>query len=134
MRNGYLDENPRPKYADGTPAHTKFILYQMRQYDLSKGEFPILTLRKIAWKSAIKEILWIFQKQSNDLSVLNEMGVHYWNDWDVGDLFHTDMVILLIDMICLENVFWMILKMIHMEDIIFVTYGRRKSLKTVQKD
>lgn len=85
LRNGYLDENPRPKYADGTPAHTKFILHQMRQYNLSKGEFPILTLRKIAWKSAIKEILWIFQKQSNDLSVLNEMGVHYWNDWDVGD-------------------------------------------------
>ena len=85
LENGYYDENPRPKYADGTPAHTKLITHQTRQYDLSKGEFPILTLRKIAWKSAIKEILWIFQKQSNDLAVLNEMGVHYWNDWDVGD-------------------------------------------------
>lgn len=57
----------------------------MRQYDLSKCEFPICTLRPIAWKSAIKEMFWIFQKESNDLKLLNEMGVSYWNLWDIGD-------------------------------------------------
>lgn len=85
LQNGIKDENPRPKYEDGTPAHTYFVTHQMRQYDLSKGEFPICTLRPIAWKSAIKEMFWIFQKESNDLKVLNEMGVSYWNLWDIGD-------------------------------------------------
>lgn len=85
LQNGIKDENPRPKYEDGTPAHTYFVTHQMRQYDLSKGEFPICTLRPIAWKSAIKEMFWIFQKESNDLKVLNEMGVHFWDLWDVGD-------------------------------------------------
>ena len=41
LQNGIKDENPRPKYEDGTPAHTYFVTHQMRQYDLSKGEFPI---------------------------------------------------------------------------------------------
>lgn len=85
LQNGIKDENPRPKYEDGTPAHTYFVTHQMRQYDLSKGEFPICTLRPIAWKSAIKEMFWIFQKESNDLKLLNEMGVSYWNLWDIGD-------------------------------------------------
>ena len=61
LENGVMDENPRPKYADGTPAHTCFVTHVVRQYDLSKGEFPICTLRPIAYKSAIKEMLWIFQ-------------------------------------------------------------------------
>lgn len=85
LQNGIKDENPRPKYEDGTPAHTYFVTHQMRQYDLSKGEFPICTLRPIAWKSAIKEMFWIFQKESNDLKLLNDMGVSYWNLWDIGD-------------------------------------------------
>ncbi len=51
---------------------------------MSKGEFPITTLRPIPIKSAIKEILWIYQDQTNDLSVLQEKyGVQYWNDWEV---------------------------------------------------
>lgn len=83
--NGTKDENPRPKYKDGTPAHTYFVTHQLRQYDLAKGEFPILTLRPIAWKSAIKEMFWIFQKESNNLKVLNDMKVFYWNSWDIGD-------------------------------------------------
>lgn len=83
MENGTLDENPRPKYKDGTPAHTYFVNHVMRQYDLSKGEFPICTLRPIAWKSAIKEILWIYQKKSTSLETLrNEFGIKYWDDWE----------------------------------------------------
>ena len=85
LQNGTKDVNPRPKYKDGTPAHTYFVVHQMRQYDLSNGEFPICTLRPIAWKSAIKEMFWIFQKESNDLKILNDMKVFYWNDWNIGD-------------------------------------------------
>ena len=83
LKNGYLDENPRPKYSDGTPAHTYSVNHNVRKYDLSKGEFPITSLRPIAWKSAIKEILWIYQEQSNSLKVLRDKyGVKYWNDWE----------------------------------------------------
>lgn len=85
--NGCKDISPRPKYKDGKPAHTYFVTHNMRQYDLSKGEFPISTLRPIAWKSAIKEMLWIFQDQSNDLSILNDKyNNKIWNDWESNDM------------------------------------------------
>ena len=90
LTEGYLDVNPRPKYADGSPAHTLSINHVMRTYDLSKGEFPITSLRPIAWKSAIKEILWIYQDQSNDLNLLrNKYNVHYWNEWESKDMPNT---------------------------------------------
>ena len=85
LDNGYLDENPRPKYEDGTPAHTLSINHVTRTYDLSKGEFPICTLRPMAWKTAIKEILTIYQKPTNVISEMEEMGVTWWGDWDIGD-------------------------------------------------
>lgn len=90
LNNGTWDENPRPKYADGTPAHTIFVNHVMRQYRLNKGEFPICTLRPIAWKNAIKEILWIYQDQSNSLEVLeNKYDIHWWNEWQSKDLPRT---------------------------------------------
>lgn len=53
---------------------------------MSSG-FPICTLRPIAWKNAIKEILWIFQDQSNSLDVLeNKYGIHWWNSWESKDI------------------------------------------------
>ena len=82
---GYLDENPRPKYKDGTPAHTISINHVTRSYDLSRNEFPICTLRPMAWKTAIKEILTIYQKPTNVISEMEEMGVTWWGDWDIGD-------------------------------------------------
>lgn len=83
LNNGTWDKNPRPKYADGTPAHTLFVNHVMRQYRLDKGEFPICTLRPQAWKSAIKEILWIYQDQTNSLDVLrNKYKIQYWNEWE----------------------------------------------------
>lgn len=85
LKNGYKDENPRPKYADGTPAHTYSINHVIRKYDLSKGEFPICTLRPIAWKTGIKEIFTIYQKPTNVISEMEEMGVNWWNDWNIGD-------------------------------------------------
>lgn len=85
LDNGYKDENPRPKYKDGTPAHTYSVNHVLRQYDLSKGEFPILTLRPIAWKTAIREIFTIYQKPTNVLSEMREMGVTWWDQWGLKD-------------------------------------------------
>lgn len=85
LNDGTLDENPRPKYKDGTPAHSRFITQVFEKYDISKGEFPIPTLRNTAIKTGIKEILWIYQKQSSSLSVAMEMGINWWNEWDIGN-------------------------------------------------
>lgn len=83
LNNGQKDENPRPKYEDGTPAYTYFVTHNIRTYDLSKGEFPITTLRPIAWKNAIKEVLWIYQDASNELNILeNKYNIHWWNSWE----------------------------------------------------
>lgn len=86
LEEGYntKGEKVRPKYADGTPSHTYFVNQVWEEYDLQKGEFPILTLRHIAWKSSIKEILWIYQDQTNSLDVLEDKyDIHWWNDWEV---------------------------------------------------
>ncbi len=86
LKDGVFSEQARPKYKDGTVANSKYVTGSFAEYDLSKGEFPITTLRPIAIKSAIKEVLWIYQDQSNSLEVLNsKYNVHYWNDWEVGD-------------------------------------------------
>ena len=85
MTEGYTDINPRPKYADGTPAHTISVNHTYRTYNLSKGEFPICTLRPQAWKTGIKEIFTIHQKPTNNLEEMREMGVGWWDEWDIGD-------------------------------------------------
>ena len=88
LHNGTSTEGykVRPIYKDGKPAHTLYINQVVEKYDIDKGEFPITTLRPIAWKSAIKEILWIYQDQSNDLSILeNKYGIKWWRDWEVGN-------------------------------------------------
>lgn len=85
LNNGYMDVDPRPKYEDGTPAHTLSVNHKVRRYDLSKGEFPLTTLRRQAVKTAIKEIFVIYQKQTNKLSEMEEMGVKWWGKFDIGD-------------------------------------------------
>lgn len=85
LDNGYVDENPRPKYKDGTPAHTLSINHVTRTYNLAAGEFPICTLRPIAWKTGIREIFAIYQKATNVISEMEELGVNWWGDWDIGD-------------------------------------------------
>ena len=82
LDNGYKDINPRPKYADGTPAHTLSINHTFRSYDLSIGEFPICSLRPIAWKTGIREIFTIYQQPTNEIKKMEEMGVNWWgHDW-----------------------------------------------------
>ena len=86
LDHGSKDINPRPKYKDGTPAHTISINHIFHTYDISKGESPFITLRPIAIKSAIGELLWIYQDMSNDLDVLkNKYNVTWWDAWDIGD-------------------------------------------------
>ena len=77
--NGVWDTDypVRPKWLDGTPAHTVKKFCIVNRYDLTK-EFPILTLRRTAFKSAIDEILWIWQKKSNNI---NDLNSHIWDSW-----------------------------------------------------
>ncbi|MBQ7959788.1 MAG: thymidylate synthase [Clostridia bacterium] len=77
--NGWSDEglDVRPKWEDGAPAHTIKKFGVVNRYDLSE-EFPILTLRPTYLKSAIDEILWIWQKKSNNIKDLKS---HIWDSW-----------------------------------------------------
>lgn len=85
MEEGVFSEQARPRYKNGQTANSKYITGAFAEYDLSKGEFPITTLRPIPIKSAIKELFWIYQDQSNSLDVLEKKyNVHYWNEWEVG--------------------------------------------------
>ena len=84
LDEGYKDENPRPHYADGTPAHTISVNHTVRRYDLSR-DFPICTLRPMAWKTGIREIFTIYQKPTNESAKMEEMGVNWWGHWDIGD-------------------------------------------------
>lgn len=85
LDNGYKDINPRPHYADGTPAHTISVNHSYRTYDLSAGDFPICTLRPQAWKTGIREIFTIYQKPTNNIKEMHERGVTWWDEWDIGD-------------------------------------------------
>ena len=67
----------RPHWPDGTPAYTIKQFGVVHRYDLRK-EFPAITLRKIGLKSAWDEILWIYQKKSNNIK---DLGPHIWDSW-----------------------------------------------------
>ena len=79
IENGYwdTDQNVRPRWVDGTPAHTVKKFGIVNRYDLQK-EFPILTIRKTFFKSSIDELLWIWQKKSNNIHDLNSK---IWDQW-----------------------------------------------------
>ena len=79
LENGYWDTDleVRPRWEDGTPAHTVKKFGVVNRYDLSK-EFPAVTIRRTAFKSAIDEMLWIWQKKSNRVAELNS---HVWDSW-----------------------------------------------------
>jgi len=83
LENGFWDTelDVRPVWSDGTKAHTVKKFCIVNRYDLSE-EFPIMTLRRTAYKSAIDEMLWIWQKKSNRVSELKS-GV--WDSWTGED-------------------------------------------------
>jgi thymidylate synthase len=82
---GYKDENPRPKYKDGTPAKSIFINQIFEEYDLLNGEFPFTTLRPTAVKTGIKEVMWIYQQQTASLDAAKQTGINWWDEWDIGN-------------------------------------------------
>lgn len=71
------DQKVRPHWDDGTPAHTVKCFGIVNRYDLRK-EFPIMTLRRTFYKSCIDELLWIWQKKSNNV---HELKSHIWDSW-----------------------------------------------------
>ena len=73
LDHGYFDNN-----RTGIPTYK--LPHQIMQFDLEQ-QFPILTTKKVAFKTAVKELLWIFQAQSNDVRVLQEQNVHIWDEW-----------------------------------------------------
>ena len=79
LENGVwdTDQEVRPRWEDGTPAHTIKTFGVVNRYDLSR-EFPIMTLRRTYWKSAVDELLWIWQKKSNRIA---DLGSHVWDEW-----------------------------------------------------
>ncbi len=79
LTNGISDEGQevRPHWDDGTPAHTIRKFGLVNRYNIGE-EFPLLTLRKVYYKSAIDEILWIYQKKSNNV---RDLSTHIWDAW-----------------------------------------------------
>ena len=79
LKEGFSSEGQkvRARWEDGTPAHTIKTFGVVNRYDLSE-EFPALTLRPTAIKSAVDEILWIWQKKSNNIK---DLKPHIWDEW-----------------------------------------------------
>ena len=79
LENGFWDTDlqVRPHWEDGTPAHTVKKFCIVNRYNLQE-EFPILTIRKTAFRNCIDEILWIWQKKSNNI---HDLGSHIWDSW-----------------------------------------------------
>ena len=90
LDNGIMDENPRPYWEDEdgvcTPAHSLFATQYIEKFDISKGEFPITTIKPTAWKTGVREMFWIYQEASNDLQVARDkFSIFWWDSWDIGD-------------------------------------------------
>ena len=79
MENGFWDTelNVRPRWEDGAPAHTVKKFGIVNRYNLQE-EFPILTIRRTAFKSCVDELLWIWQKKSNNV---HDLHSHIWDSW-----------------------------------------------------
>ena len=77
LKQGYYDDNR-------TGVKTYKLPHQIVQFNLQE-EFPILTTKFVAFKTAVKELLWIFQKQSNSVEELKKDNVHIWDEWEMKD-------------------------------------------------
>ena len=79
LDHGFRDDAlpVRPHWEDGTPAHTVKLFGVVNRYDLQK-EFPLMTLRRTYWKSAVDELLWIWQKKSNNV---HDLPTRIWDSW-----------------------------------------------------
>jgi len=79
LEKGFSDEAlpVRPHWEDGTPAHTRKLFGIVNRYDLSE-EFPIITVRRTAFRNCLDELLWIWQKKSNNI---HDLHSHIWDSW-----------------------------------------------------
>lgn len=79
LEKGFWDTGleVRPKWDDGTPAHTVKLFGLVNRYDL-REEFPVQTIRKINFRGLVDEMLWIWQKKSNNVK---DLGTHIWDAW-----------------------------------------------------
>ncbi|MBQ9117832.1 MAG: thymidylate synthase [Clostridia bacterium] len=79
IENGFWDTDlpVRPRWEDGTPAHTVKKFGIVNRYNLQE-EFPIMTMRRTAFRSAVDELLWIWQKKSNNI---HDLKSHIWDSW-----------------------------------------------------
>ena len=79
LTDGVSDEGlpVRPRWQDGTPAHTKRLFGVVNRYDL-REEFPIMTLRRTYFRSCVDELLWIWQKKSNNV---HDLESRIWDSW-----------------------------------------------------
>ncbi|WP_054024095.1 thymidylate synthase [Bacillus sp. FJAT-28004] len=73
------DQAVRTTWSDGTPAYTKSII--SKQLTFENTEVPILTTKRVPWKSAIHEMLWFYVKRTSDCAYLDENNVRIWKEW-----------------------------------------------------
>ena len=77
------DQSVRTKWEDGTPAYTKSVISAQLHFD--NTEPAILTCKRVAWKTAIKEILLFWQKKSNSFEDFHNENVHIWDEWEIQE-------------------------------------------------
>lgn len=77
------DQDVRPVWADGSKAYTKSLISKQMVFDGS--EVPILTTKRVAWKTAIHELIWFYIKRTSDVTYLRENGVKIWEEWTRED-------------------------------------------------
>ncbi len=82
--SGVHGSSAMPDHVAQNGTRTIRLPHQIMQFDL-ESEFPILTSKKVAFKTAVLEILWIFQAQSNDVRWLQERGIHIWDEWEIPE-------------------------------------------------
>ena len=83
LEEGQWDKEPRTRWADNTPAHSKFVTQKVYQYDISKGEFPINTLRTTALKGGFYDIEAIYINQTNIVEEMHPIIHNWWKDFVV---------------------------------------------------
>ena len=121
LEEGQWDKEPRTRWADNTPAHSKFVTQKVYQYDISKGEFPINTLRTTALKGGFHDIEAIYIKQTNILEEMHPSIHNWWRDFVVFNRYRD-----------LENPLntynesdldWKDIKLMKKESLLGKTYG-----------
>lgn len=84
LENGKWDKEVRARWKDGLPAYAKSVLNKQMIFDNSK-EIPLLTSKRVPLKDPIIELFWIWQKKSNIVQELRDMGCTIWDEWEMPD-------------------------------------------------